>query len=103
MKSHRIPAVVAIGVAVLGGTAVIAAQDRSKVKIPDGLALSEFEGYETWQLVSVSHPSGGSQMSGETLNVILGNPVMIEAYLSGIPGNGKPFPDGAKIAKIQYV
>ncbi len=34
--------------------------------------------------------------------VILGNPAMIEAYKSGIPGNGKPFPDGAKMAKIHW-
>ena len=33
---------------------------------------------------------------------ILGNPVMIEAYKAGIPGNGKPFPDGAKMAKIHW-
>ena len=34
--------------------------------------------------------------------MILGNPVMIEAYQAGIPGNGKPFPDGAKMAKIHW-
>jgi hypothetical protein len=34
--------------------------------------------------------------------VILANPVMIDAYLSGVPGNGKPFPDGSKIAKIHW-
>jgi hypothetical protein len=28
--------------------------------------------------------------------------VMIDAYLAGIPGNGKPFPDGAKMAKIHW-
>jgi hypothetical protein len=27
---------------------------------------------------------------------------MIKAYQSGIPGNGKPFPDGAKMAKIHW-
>jgi hypothetical protein len=27
---------------------------------------------------------------------------MIEAYQAGIPGNGKPFPDGAKMAKIHW-
>src|SRR5262249_9595154 len=32
----------------------------------------------------------------------LGNPVMIEAYRAGTPGNGKPFPDGAKMAKIHW-
>ena len=34
--------------------------------------------------------------------VILANPVMIDAYKAGIPGNGKPFPDGAKMAKIHW-
>ena len=34
--------------------------------------------------------------------VILGNPAMINAYQAGIPGNGKPFPDGAKMAKIHW-
>ena len=33
---------------------------------------------------------------------ILGNPVMIQAYQSGIPGNGKPLPDGARMAKIHW-
>ena len=34
--------------------------------------------------------------------MILGNPAMIEAYKAGIPGNGKPFPDGAKMAKVHW-
>jgi hypothetical protein len=36
------------------------------------------------------------------MRVILANPVMIKAYREGIPGNGKPFPDGSKIAKIEW-
>ena len=36
------------------------------------------------------------------LKVIVANPAMIAAYKAGIPGNGKPFPDGAKIAKLQW-
>ena len=27
---------------------------------------------------------------------------MIKAYSEGIPANGKPFPDGSKIAKIEW-
>ena len=27
---------------------------------------------------------------------------MIAAYKAGIPGNGKPFPDGAKMAKVHW-
>jgi hypothetical protein len=104
MKSKRTPVVLSMAgvLAVLGGTAVIA-QDKYTLKIPDGLAFSEFRGYESWQVVSVSHPTGNADMSGEVLNVIVADPVMIDAYLAGIPGNGKPFPDGAKAAKIQYV
>jgi hypothetical protein len=105
VKSHRTAPIhlLAIVLAVLGGTAVLA-QDKYTVRVPDGLAFSEFRGYETWQVVSVSHPAGsGEAMAGETLNVIVADPAMIEAYAAGIPGNGKPFPDGAKAAKIQYV
>lgn len=104
MKSKSIPAIVTVAVvlAVLGGTAVTA-QDKYAVKVPGGLAFSEFRGYETWQVVSVSHPAGGEGMSAnELLNVIVANPVMINAYRAGIPGNGKPFPDGSKSAKIQW-
>lgn len=104
MESKRFPAIVTTVVmfAALGGVAVLA-QDKYTVNIPDGLTFSEFRGYESWQVVSVSHPLGNSETSGEVLNVIVANPVMVEAYLSGIPGNGKPFPDGAKAAKIQYI
>jgi hypothetical protein len=37
--------------------------------------------------------------NGGKMAAILGNPAMIAAYRDGIPGNGKPFPDGAKMAK----
>src|SRR5262245_13130964 len=48
-----------------------------------------------WEVVSVSQ-------TDELLNVILANSAMIGAYRAGIPGNGSPFPDGAKMAKIQW-
>jgi hypothetical protein len=84
----------AIGVAILGGNA-ISAQDRYTVKAPNGLAFAEFRGYEDWQTIGVSQ-------SGDLIEVILGNPVMIDAFRSGITGNPKPFPDGAKMAKIHW-
>ncbi len=28
---------------------------------------------------------------------------MIDAYKEGVPGNGKPFPDGARMAKIHWI
>jgi len=27
---------------------------------------------------------------------------MIKAYQAGVPGNGQPFPDGSKMAKIHW-
>jgi hypothetical protein len=36
------------------------------------------------------------------LKVIAGNAAMIDAYREGIPGNGKNFPDGSKIVKIEW-
>jgi hypothetical protein len=80
--------------AVLGAEA-ISAQDKYTVKVPNGLAFSEFKGYEEWQLVSISE-------DGPLIAAILANPVMMGAYRAGIPGNGKPFPDGAKMAKIHW-
>ena len=97
----RIPSLMmttfAVVLAVLGGRAVIAQQpDKYAPQVPNGLSLSEFRGYEGWEVVSVAR-------TDEVLKVIVANPVMIEAYKSGVPGNGKPFPDGSKIAKIQWI
>ena len=83
-----------VWLAVLGGFA-ISAQDKYTVKVPGGLAFSEFRGYEGWQAISISR-------NDKAVAVILGNPVMIDAYRAGIPGNGKPVPDGAKMAKIHW-
>jgi hypothetical protein len=86
---------VAVSLAILAMGAAVAAQDKYTLKVPGGLAFSEFKGYESWQTISVSH-------NGDHLAVILGNPAMINAYKAGIPGNGQPFPDGAKMAKIHW-
>jgi len=36
------------------------------------------------------------------LKVIVANPTMTKAYKAGVPGNGQPFPEGSKIAKLQW-
>jgi hypothetical protein len=87
--------IIAVVVAVFGGRA-ISAQDKYTVQVPNGLAFSEFRGYEDWQVVAVSQ-------SGDLIEVIVANPVMIEAYRAGgLPGIGKHFPDGSKMAKIHW-
>jgi hypothetical protein len=80
--------------AILGGTALYA-QEKYSLKTPDGIEFSDFRGYEDWAVVS-------SARTDEVLKVIVANPIMIDAYKAGIPGNGQPFPDGSKIAKLQW-
>jgi hypothetical protein len=41
-------------------------------------------------------------MTDDRLKIIGGNPAMIAAYKAGFPANGKPFPDGAALSKIQW-
>ena len=98
-------AIVAIAVAVLAALGAVAlfAQGNDKdndnakysLKSPSGIAFSDFRGYEDWATVSSAH-------TDERLKVIVGNPAMIKAYQSGIPGNGQPFPDGSMIVKLQW-
>src|SRR5215813_14108983 len=82
-------AMVGIAVASLAvGGIAIAAQDKYSVRAPHGLGFAEFRGFEHWETVAVSQ-------SGNMIEVILANPVMIKAYLAGVPGNGKNFPEGS--------
>jgi len=98
MNMTKIPSwlmVVAGMLTVLSGKA-ISAQDKYMLQVPGGLAFSEFRGYESWPVIAISE-------NGGQIAVILGNSVMIDAYKEGAPGNGKPFPDGAKMAKIHWI
>jgi hypothetical protein len=96
MKRRSIGIIVSVGVflSVLLALAT-AAQDKYTLKVPNGLAFSEFRGYESWQVVSISQ-------DGPLMAATLANPVMIKAYMAGAPGNGQPFPDGARLAKIHW-
>jgi hypothetical protein len=87
-------AALGIALAVLGDRA-FAAQDKYTLRVPNGLAFSDFRGYENWQVVAVSQTE-------QLLKVMVANPTMIDAYRAGAPGNGKPFPDGSRIAKIEW-
>jgi len=65
------------------------------VQVPGGLAFSEFRGFEGWPVIAISE-------NGGLIAVILGNPIMIDAFKEGVPDNGKSFPDGAMMAKIHW-
>jgi hypothetical protein len=86
--------VIALSVMAVGGVA-LAKQDRFTLRTSDGIAFSEFKGYDAWQSVAVSQTEDG-------IKAILANPAMIDAYKRGVPDNGTPFPDGAAIVKIEW-
>jgi Cytochrome P460 len=94
MKRNSTLAIAVATAAVLGAMAVYA-QDKYSLKSPSGIAFSDFKGYEDWAVVS-------SARTDEVLKVIVANPTMIKAYKAGVPGNGQPFPEGSKIAKLQW-
>jgi hypothetical protein len=99
MRVKSLPAAaLGAGLALAAGaaaTVVLADQDRSALQVPGGLAFAEFRGYETWQPVAVSQVPDG-------LKLIAANPVMMAAYRQGLPTDGKQFPDGSKIVKIEW-
>jgi len=102
MKHTKIiQAALAAGLALCGlvGMRLAAQQNKATVKVGgSGLALSEFQGYEDWQIVGPSFTD-----AAHVIRAIVANPVMIKAYREGVPANGKPFPDGSKIAKIEWL
>ena len=57
------------------GAGAVSTQDKYTLQVPDGLAFSDFRGYEDWQTVAVSHTE-----SEKVLRAILANPVMMKAY-----------------------
>jgi len=99
MKSKRIPIklIVLAFLTVAVALVAVAAQDKYTLQVPNGLAFSEFRGYEDWQIVQPSQTG-----ALKVMRVILANPVLIKAYRAGVPGNGQPFPDGSKIVKIVW-
>ena len=70
------------------------AQDKYSLKSPSGIPFSDFKGYEDWSVVSTAKT--------DVLKAIVADPAVIKAYKAGVPGNGKPFPEGSRIVKIQW-
>ena len=96
MKRISTRTIVAVSAALCGLAGVaLAAQDRSTLKVPDGLGFAEFKGYDAWEPVAVSQTK-------DSLKVISANAAMIKAYRSGLPADGKAFPDGSKVVKIEW-
>jgi hypothetical protein len=88
-------AVAALAVFVVTAVYAQGAQDKYALVSPDGIAFSDFRGYEDWADVS-------SARQDDILKVIVANPKMITAFKAGVPVNGQPFPEGSMIVKLQW-
>jgi hypothetical protein len=86
-----------IGMAPLAivATLALAAQDKYSLQIPNGLPWSDFRGYEDWANVA-------SSQTATEIKTIVANSIMMDAFRSGLPSGGKLFPDGSKVAKIEW-
>ena len=73
LNKKTMPALALVSVLLpLLSSMAISAQNKDSVQVPDGLAFSEFKGYEGWQVIAVSQ-------TGDLLVAILGNPETIAA------------------------
>ena len=86
---------ISLAITALVAGVAISAQDKYTVSVPGGLAFSEFRGYEEWAVIAISQ-------NEKAIAVIVGNPAMIDAFKEGVPGNGKLFPDGVRMAKVHW-
>src|SRR3982751_418140 len=71
MSGKQILAAATAMVALVLGGAALSAGDKYALQVQDGLAFSEFKGYESWPVVSLS-------LAGDVGAVIVANPVMME-------------------------
>ncbi len=94
-RKSKLTIATATAVLVVLGGAAVCAQDKYSLVTTSGIAFSDFRGYEDWAVVS-------SARTDDILKVIVANPIMIAAFKAGVPGNGQLFPDGSKIAKLQW-
>src|SRR5215203_7385517 len=107
MKRLHVTTLMLLATSIAVGVVLAAqSQDRFTLKSANGIALSEFRDYEAWQMIATSQPDDaggcGTSKVGCT-KAILGNATMIKAYRDGIPANGTAVPDGAAMAKIEWL
>ena len=108
MQPQHITTLIGLLASIFVASVVLTAQsqDRFSLKAANGIAFSEFRGYDAWQLVATSQPdnaSGCGTSKVGCMKAILGNATMIQAYRDGIPANGTAVPDGAVLAKIEWL
>ena len=93
MTHHRLASILIVLASMWIAALTMSAQNSADVTSPNGIALSEFKGYEAWETIAPS-------VSKDGVKVIVGNAAMIQAYKDGVIAEGKSVPDGAVMAKF---
>jgi hypothetical protein len=103
MKRKRMPAVVIVMVsfAVLAALAAERSSRRTPAKPSTGSSAERARVLRVQRIRSLADGRRESRRQDDGGDPR--QPVMIKAYQSGIPGNGKPFPDGSKMANVRWV
>lgn len=87
-------AIIVALLAVSGAMAIAAQasrQDKYTLTGPNGVAFSDFRGYETWPAVAVSSVESEAGVMGRGMKLIVANPTMIDAY-KAFPAMASLFP-----------
>src|SRR5688572_33474513 len=108
MKSRHVTIMIVLSAWVFVVSVVLAAQsqDRFTLKAANGIAFSEFRGYDAWQMIATSQPDDASGCGTSKVGctkAILGSAAMLKAYRDGIPANGQAVPEGAAMAKVEWL
>ena len=65
MKKTSFPVIVVVALLAVLASIAVAAQDKYTLQVPNGLAFSDFKGYEDWQVVSVSQTEAQKRAQGD--------------------------------------
>jgi hypothetical protein len=89
--------IISLALALLDGRAISAQdkQDKYTLQVPGGLAFSDCKGYEDWQPVGPSLTGAAN-----VIRLIVANPVMIDAYKEGVPGNASPSQRAPRLRRL---
>jgi hypothetical protein len=74
-KSALIGVGISVSIAVFGAGVAISTQDKYTVEVPNGLAFSEFRGYEDWPVIAISEngPDSVGQVEWQPIATIREN------------------------------
>jgi hypothetical protein len=66
------------------------------------IAVTQHDQFDNEEPIGILRPGNFLSQTESSIKVIVANPTMMAAYRDGLPADGKLFPDGSKVAKIEW-